>query len=156
MLASALALLSGNAFAGERADRSAEFIDYLPLERWRRVVSKLLLHLVAFVVLIGANLVALGQILELDNIANVLGVALMLYGVNWFASSIQSSPVVATMSGVVLLLFFGTLGIYSTETTEPPRWLFAVVSHLRAIGGILSLACFSMGTGYYLLSLRRT
>ena len=34
-----LALLGGNAIAGERADRSAEFLAYLPVSRWRRLAA---------------------------------------------------------------------------------------------------------------------
>ena len=41
----AVALLGGNAIAGERADRSAEFIAYLPLPRKRLLGAKLSLAL---------------------------------------------------------------------------------------------------------------
>ena len=34
------ALLGGNAIAGERSDRSAEFMAYLPVSRLRRLISK--------------------------------------------------------------------------------------------------------------------
>ena len=50
-----LVLLPSNAIAGERADRSAEFISYLPLLRGRMLASKLLLSLIAFSVLLGIN-----------------------------------------------------------------------------------------------------
>ena len=56
-----VALLAGNAIAGERADRSAEFIAYLPLRRSSTLASKLFLHLIAIVVLSAVNLWVLKQ-----------------------------------------------------------------------------------------------
>ena len=43
----AFALLGGNSIAGERMDRSAEFLAYLPVSRGRILASKLLVALVA-------------------------------------------------------------------------------------------------------------
>ncbi len=54
-----LVLLGGNAIAGERADRSAEFVAHLPISRRQRVVSKIILSVLAAVLVWGGNLLIL-------------------------------------------------------------------------------------------------
>ena len=47
----AIALIGGNAIAGERADRSAEFLCSLPITRKRILASKLLISLAIILVI---------------------------------------------------------------------------------------------------------
>ena len=150
----AVALLSGNAFAGERADRSAEFIDCLPLERSRRVASKLLLHLIVAGVLMIANLLLLRHLIGIAEFAAGVGLALVIYCVNWLVSSIQSSPALATMSGFATLGLFGLIGALLEEWTMIPNrsiWLHNMSWFFFAVFVCLvPIVCFSVGTRYYL------
>jgi ABC-type transport system involved in multi-copper enzyme maturation permease subunit len=145
-----VALLAGNAFAGERADRSTEFIDYLPLERSRRLASKLLLHVIVLGVLVGVNALMVGQLLTIDEFAGGVAFALVVYCVNWFVSSIQSSPALATMSGFAALGLTGLGAAFLEERkmiANQPAWL---IWFSAAIGCVLPIACFSFGTWNYL------
>ena len=54
-----ISILAGDSIASERADRSAEFIAYLPLRRSRTLVSKLFLPLAVVVVLCAVDLLML-------------------------------------------------------------------------------------------------
>ena len=101
-----VALLAAHAMAGERADRSAEFIAYLPLGRWRILASKLVLPLIAIVVISTAYLLGLPSGLAhfVDLFALVITLLLIL-GVSWLVSSIQSSTVIAFVSGAAAPLF---------------------------------------------------
>jgi ABC-type transport system involved in multi-copper enzyme maturation permease subunit len=142
-----VALLAGNAFAGERADRSAEFIAYLPLQRRRTLISKLLLHLIVLVALLAVNLPMLGQPFGLDELGVGIGIALLLYGVNWLVSSIQSSPALATVSGFLTLMLFALVAAMYEDLTRTPGssdWLQMMITLPVAI------VCFSVGIWYYL------
>ena len=55
-----MALLGGNAIAGERADRSAEFVAYLPLTRARILAAKLTVVLLGVAAIWVPNLLILG------------------------------------------------------------------------------------------------
>ena len=59
LLQLAFALLGGNSIAGERIDRSAEFLAYLPVSRGRILASKLLVALAAVPLVWLPNLVVL-------------------------------------------------------------------------------------------------
>lgn len=160
-----LALLGGNAMAGERADRSAEFIAYLPVTRTRRLVSKLSLAFAATALIWGANLLVLlfvGLVPELwrnpgePDIPIILKyvaiTGLTFYGVGWLISSFQSSPTFAVCGGLItpLLVVMGLSAV---------AWLIDVprsnYSSFLEIGYVviclpLTLVCFSIGTWYYL------
>ena len=148
-----VALLAGNAFAGECADRSGEFIDYLPLERSRRLLSKLLLHLMTAFVLIVVNLPLLGRLFGVTEFAGAVALALLVYCVNWFVSSLQSSPALATISGLAALGVMGLIGAFLAEwttITNLPDWLPVLIWCSVATGCLLPIACFGIGTWYYL------
>jgi ABC-type transport system involved in multi-copper enzyme maturation permease subunit len=161
-----VALLAGNAMAGERADRSAEFIAYLPVPRTRRLVSKLSLAFAATAVIWGANLLVLLLVgsLEPELWRNPLdpGISLVLsytaitgltfFGVGWLISSFQSSPTFAVCGGLItpLLVVMGLSAV---------AWLIDVprsnYSSFLEIGYViicllLAIMCFSIGTWYYL------
>ncbi len=59
LLQVAMALLGGNSIAGERVDRSAEFLAYLPVSRGRILASKFLVALAAVPLIWLPNLVVL-------------------------------------------------------------------------------------------------
>jgi ABC-type transport system involved in multi-copper enzyme maturation permease subunit len=145
-----MAVLGGNAIAGERADRSAEFLVYLPLSRPRRVASKLILTLATMLVFWSVNLVVLllppNLLLEAD--AVFLGPADIIFGyvaitgltffsVGWLISSLQSSPTFAICGGlmtplVIFLCLCGAWAAYGITCT------------------VIAVVCFSIGTWYYL------
>jgi ABC-type transport system involved in multi-copper enzyme maturation permease subunit len=143
-----VALLAGNAFAGERADRSAEFIRYLPLERARLLVSKLLLCLGTVTVLCAGALLVLAQTVTTRHVGfrelvSISSIAVLLFGVSWLNSSIQSSPALATVSGLVASIpFVG--GVAAETVTSVER------GSLLAVIFTIGIGCFSIGTWHYL------
>lgn len=154
-----VASLAGNAIAGERADRSAEFVAYLPLRRSSTLASKLFLHLIAIVVLLAVNLRMLRQaIVEGDPDSEsafwvgigLLVLGLLVYSVSWLASSLQSSPALATMIGLATpgLIVLCLLSI--DERTEMPGFANMFAFRFAMIGFPVAVACFSFGTLYYL------
>lgn len=98
-----VALLAGNAIAGERADRSAEFIAYLPLGRWRIVASKLVLFLITFAVICSFTAWVAEQVTPPAEVAHIIDLRgfvialLIIYGVGWMFTSFLSSPTYASL-----------------------------------------------------------
>lgn len=149
----AVALLAGNAFAGERADRSAEFLAYLPLERRRTLAGKLLLHGIAVVVLVAINLPMIKQPLGFVELGVGIGIALVLYSVNWLVSSLQSSPALATISGFAVLMVTTMVAIAFVDLAKNSGafdWLEMMILPALIFVCVLSIVCFSVGTRYYL------
>jgi ABC-type transport system involved in multi-copper enzyme maturation permease subunit len=160
-------LLAGNAIAGERADRSAEFIAYLPLQRWRMLASKLLLSLIAFAVILGFNtlmtVILVGPV-DVTNrqfwtIVFYFSLGLLSYGSSWLASSLQSSVVFAITTGFVttFLVSFCAMGIHVwtlEESLEPvdinEYFLKPMVMWNAAISLPVAIVCFGAGTWHYL------
>jgi hypothetical protein len=150
-----LAMLGGNAIAGERADRSAEFVAYLPLGSMRVIASKLLLALTSIVVLCVVNLLILmppvatwpaeqwpttGNLPERFQWSVLLvSASLLIYGVSWFASSILSSPVLATCIGWISAFL-------SSAPAEEAGAFFPIVPIVFAI---LAVGCLWFGSLYY-------
>ena len=112
-----IALLAGNAIAGERADRSAEFIAYLPLSRRRIVASKVLFALLVFtpvwcvtrVVIDNAYLPAPGYVSGspahvLSDLRPFLANVVLLYGAGWLFTSRLSSATAASVLGLVVVI----------------------------------------------------
>ena len=173
-----LALLGGNAIAGERVDRSAEFLATLPLSRRRNLASKLVLSPLAFAVIWGVNLLIFlfvsGSSPGLNEIVRefmarpsllfrwelllffgcVGGTGLTFFCVGWFASSFLNSSVYASALGLIspLVIIWSILGVF--------WWLHG--GTLDDLGGsvvafwyagiciTLSAAAFIAGTWYYL------
>ena len=156
-----LALLGGHVIACERADRSAEFLAYLPLSRARILASKITLALVTAALIWGPNLLILRFVAELPEenleagptVCGVLGyIALtgfVLFSVGWLFSSMLESPTFSICAGLITP-FLVLMGIQSLA------WLFAL--HPGEITGpwyrntslVLACACLVAGTWYYL------
>jgi len=106
-----MAFVGGNAVAGERIDRSAEFLNSLPVSRRRIVSSKLLVMLGATAMVWIPNLVVLASATPFLTPANTiveqflpwvrttLSVGLAMMSVAWLASTLMRSPVFATCMG---------------------------------------------------------
>jgi ABC-type transport system involved in multi-copper enzyme maturation permease subunit len=155
------ALIAGNAFAGERADRSAEFAGSLPIPRSRALASKALLTLAACTLLqlphLVINLLARLPLSHSDRVSHEFLVvttttSVLLFGVAWLASSFSSSPAIAAVSGMAsAILLAGTLGLL--EAHPNPRTGMVRTSYFDSypvLCIIIGLACFAAGTAYYL------
>lgn len=162
-----IALLGGNAIAGERADRSAQFIAFLPLPRSRRLASKAILALAVAVVVWGANALVIaiaastagrlpsemsgaGVLLTVGYFVAITGVT--FYSVGWLISSFQSSPTFAAGAGLVtplllLACLYAAVWFIGVDTTAQEQ----IVGRAYAvICPILAVASFSLGTWYFL------
>ena len=161
-----LALLGGNAIAGERADRSAEFIGYLPLPRTRLLRSKLSLAFSATALIWGPNLLVLWILVSLfpelllgshfsDTIPYTLSyiaiTGLVFFGVSWLISSFQSSPTFAVAGGLItpVIVAMGLwIAVWTFDETDTSA---EEVSNLyMLICVFLAVMSFSAGTLFYL------
>ena len=162
-----VALLAGNAIAGERADRSAEFIATLPLPPRRLVASKLLLGLIVIATIWSIRLMlstVQPQHEMFGDTGSVPFQLLVVYGVSWLFSSIQPSAVIATTLGVVTS---GTIGYCAGRFTYSKleerilplpelhahyaENVFEPAYALHAMFGIpIGIVCLCIGTWFYI------
>ena len=151
-----VALLASHTMAGERADRSAEFIAYLPLGRWRILASKLVLPLFAIVVISTVYLLGLPSgLAHFVDLFSLVITLLLIFGVCWLVSSFQSSTVIAFVSGaaapvliVVYMLVRSNLGPSFHEMT--PKDIVAFSLWYAAICLPVAVVCFGIGTWNFL------
>jgi ABC-type transport system involved in multi-copper enzyme maturation permease subunit len=161
-----ISVVAGNAFAGERVDRSAEFLMSLPISRSRILVSKLLfsLAIIAVIWLTNATVIlcltgppaewgstSWSEILEI--LGGIAIVTSAFFCVAWFLSSFLSSPTFAVAGGLLtpLLLLTGIVFVgYLLDVESLPQFdmffAFAFFGTLLVLGPI----CFGVGTWYYL------
>lgn len=166
----AIAFLGGNLIAGERADRSAEFIACLPLSRSRIVVSKVALVAVTSAGIWLPNLLVVlaastgiserefarwfrGGWLDVAAVfCTIATVSLVFYGVSWLFSSFLESPTFSVCGGLVAPGVIWT-GIYLLNWRLMARGIDLQPWVLRSfypVCVVLSLASFTAGTWYYL------
>jgi ABC-type transport system involved in multi-copper enzyme maturation permease subunit len=143
-----LVLLAGYVIAGERRDRSAEFLAYLPPSRSAILTSKSLLSAAVVVVVWGLYLLfaevvvpalsgeaAAGQSASFAQTRPVLlAVGVTLFGMAWLGSSMLESPTYSAAIGVlaVMLLPIGLnlchtltgLPAHGDEFVDWLRWLY--------------------------------
>ncbi len=155
-----LVLVGGNAIAGERADRSAEFLAYLPPSRTLILSSKALVALLAGLVIWGVNLllaevVAPALTIEPLNVWDipsrwpVLAGGLLLFGVGWLGSSFLESPTFATSLGIVSpFIVAAGLAVSALVFTWPAHGEFRYWYCASCL--ILGPLCFGVGSCYYL------
>lgn len=153
----AIAVMVGSAVAGGRADRSAEFVAYLPLPRWRVLFSKLILPLVTFAIALGVNVyfvdaliqpvepIELTDLVDLRVFASVL---LVTYSAGWLVTQFLSSALYASIIGLIAPLLVGGLvaGVLWSSGSE----LVALNGWVSAINLPFALACFGLGTWIFL------
>jgi len=156
----AVALIGGNAIAGERVDRSEEFLFSLPITRRKLLTSKLLLALLIIAAPWMMNAPALGYLVGTlpsqdpevvaELLTNTAITGLTFFCVAWFLSSFIASPTFAVCGGLVTPLLFGT-GFYlvcglldvSLAEDELEVWY-------RTFCLTLAPPCFALGTWHYL------
>jgi ABC-type transport system involved in multi-copper enzyme maturation permease subunit len=164
-----IALIGGNAIAGERADRSAEFLASLPISRKRNLASKLLLSLaiIAVIWVTDASVIVYlkdrSHPMWAQEAMEMLGatamVALAFFCFAWCLSSFLASPTFAVAGGLLapLLLWLSVLFLaFLGEVVDARAWLadeaylhFIVFSYFT-ICLTLAPICFGVGTWHYL------
>ncbi len=159
-----VAILGCNAFAGERADRSAEFLAYLPPSRRAILMSKAVLSLVAIAAIWGINLaVARGVIPALlgdgsppfnamplsKALAVSAAVGTIMFGMGWGASAFLESTAIAAgvaffAPAAVAMAFIGSQHWFGWPTQEEFGHCYSVVCVAMGTVG------FGVGTVHYL------
>jgi len=144
-------LLGANAFAGERSDRSAEFMTYLPPTRPLKLASKAMFALssgvmVAAVILLMAFVLAplVGErsiqsdALRRDMMSSLFPAAVACFGCSWCASSVLSSPTYAAGVGFVVpwLILFSLSAIEYGIEVAGFRFLHWWITSTTVAGGL--------------------
>jgi ABC-type transport system involved in multi-copper enzyme maturation permease subunit len=162
----ALALIGGNAIAGERSDRSAEFQVYLPITRKKILAAKLLLAMaIAAVVWLTNPLLAwcsleywiqraeMNSVFMLQIMSNIAVTGLVFFCVAWFFSSFLRSPTFSIVGGLItpaiiisliayIVHFIQEFSIPSTETVVQISYWSVCLT--------VALSSFGVGTWLYL------
>lgn len=159
-----MALVGGNAIACERADRSAEFLAYLPVPRGRILASKLLvvLGLVALIWIPNLAVLAMtqapaefGNTRLLQELMLPAATGLTFFCVAWLFSAILQSPTFSVCLGLLAPIIAGVcIAIildHQRDGSNPSAQVFRWYHDLY-LGLCLSLsvASFVGGTFYYL------
>jgi ABC-type transport system involved in multi-copper enzyme maturation permease subunit len=175
----AAALIGGNAIAGERVDRSAEFLYSLPIRRRKLLASKLLLALAIAVAvwLVNALIFSCIILYELGGapipppnpvnwnfvnrdvllvMAMIATTGLTFFCIAWFFSSFIASPTVAICAGLITPVLVAS-GIALVDMLLAMSGLKGSrlgypAANLWYLGICLTLAlvCFGVGTWHYL------
>lgn len=161
-----VALLGGNAIAGERADRSAEFMAYLPVPRGSRLIGKLSLAAVTALVTWGVNLLVAAVLLslapdlrrlpDLSDInliwAFVAVTGLTFYCVGWLISSFQSSATFAVGGGLVtpLVVFMLWAAVAWLSELRPETFDQFIGTGYPVSCILIAAVCFPTGAWYFL------
>ncbi len=158
-----VAVIGGNAIAGERVDRSAEFLASLPITRGRILASKLLLSLAIIAAIWLFNAIPLCCWYPLacpepnayqDGLRILACTALtglLFFGVAWFLSSMFASPTFSICGALAVpLVFFATIS-FIAYLLGTERWLDLYAGFFYTIFCLsVAPACFGVGTWYYL------
>jgi ABC-type transport system involved in multi-copper enzyme maturation permease subunit len=151
-------LLGGCAFASERADRTAEFMAYMPVSRGRIVASKALLALAVFAFI---GIWDIGTVFSLERWHNLeegnsiwkpisvfAAISWCMFGSAWFASSISRSHGLSAAVGILVPI--GCAGAMMSLTKLmgwSENWLDRGMPIILAA---LGTAGFVAGVRYYL------
>jgi len=145
-------LLGGNAFAGERADRSAEFMAYLPPTRRAKLASKVLLAVPSVTIILLTLLMLCYVIAPMcaeptENMARMRGemvsgllpTALLMFAAAWCASSAMSSTTYAVGIGFAApWLLYCVLAILhywvKIESLDVGVWYIRIAIVLTVLG----------------------
>jgi len=156
----AIAVIAGNAIAGERADRAAEFLASLPITRRRILASKLLLSLAIVAVIWGTDAPALlclkGRGTWQVEVGLTLGYTAattsVLFSVAWCLSSFLASPTFAVAGGLLtpVVLWFSIICALLKLDVDNEHFECIAMFWYCAICLTLALVCFGVGTWHYL------
>ena len=149
--------------AGERADRSAEFLAYLPISRPEALAAKLILVastaaliwipnlLIAWLASAGIpeKMRSLYSVqLVTDAIPNVVVTGAVFFSVAWLLSSILESPTFSVCGGLITPVLIMSAVLMVGWGFDIP--IDAVRPWYQDISLVLAPACFAAGTAYYL------
>ena len=155
-----IVMLGANAFAAERADRSAEFLAYLPPSRWANVASKAIFAIGVFVFVWGVGLMTIYVVAPQVGVVSadlgefrdgllptLAATSVMLFGVAWLGSTFLSSHTFATGLGIAGPL--ALLGILRSWQYffEPAG--FELGYWYRTLCWMLGPIAFVAGVAYY-------
>ena len=155
-----LVTLAGNSIACERADRSAEFLAYLPPSRRQILGSKLLTILLPVAFVWAFNLILAWSLTPsigpapggvgsaADTLTGLACVAALLFGAAFLGSALLDSPAMATSLGIgavlALIFTFAMLGAFAGWSQEQLKFRSNVASVTLGFG------CFACATAHYL------
>ena len=151
----AATMFGGCAFAAERADRSAEFLAYLPIPRGKAVLSKAVLALgvLTFIWAVNSSVFYSMNIdgKDTSGIERTIGmmgvVSLCMFGTAWLCSAVSSSHALSAAVGVLVPV---TLGLGAVGLASLAGWPDATVERwLPRILLATGVACFLGGARYY-------
>lgn len=157
-----LALLGGNAIASERADRSAEFLFYLPLSRTRTLAGKMMLAIIVALLIWGVNLLILhlafpniwrsdagGSVMIRRTLLGALLTGAVMYSSGWLLSARWETPTFP-ICGALAAPYLVLLGVLAaTWAWEYPFHEVAWPWYLRACP-IVAVVAYLAGTWSYL------
>lgn len=159
----AVVFMGGNAIAGERLDRSAEFVAVLPISRLHRIVSKLLISSIATAITWLPNLLlllmvsAVGSFNQREVAAAITMItftaitAFTAYAVAWMVSSFQTSPTFSVVAGLMTpFLVFTSIQLFSILVLEIKDPYPAIGVAYSVICGVIAVTSFSVGTWHFL------
>jgi ABC-type transport system involved in multi-copper enzyme maturation permease subunit len=157
-------LLAGTIIAGERRDRSAEFLAYLPPSRPTILASKSLLSAATAVTIWGLTLVMIGFVVPrlnaeavsggnrerlLDYLAVLGSSGVALFGTAWLGSSMLESPTYSTAIGLLTVILVPFLLNICHSLTAWPADGESFVYWLRLLYVGIGAASFVAGWTYY-------
>lgn len=151
-----IAAIAGNAFAGERVDRSAEFLGCLPVSHARIVLSKLSVALAAALALWLVNLAVWYGLAPLAEVwpkpaADILLLAAitgLTFGSGWLASAMLNSAAISVGLALAAPATLGAvLGIIADLSTRP--WADGFHTAYLVLCVVLGLAALALGSLYY-------
>lgn len=152
-----IGFFAGNAFAGERADQSAEFLAYLPIPRNEAVASKAVLTIGIVAVMMTA---CMGIFLAMTTSGFtgprstdvpwgiLTGTCVLILGVAWLGSSLASSGTYAAAAGIAIPLCCGAILRTMNELNVIATWNWGTIYAVSSI--VLGLLAFVAGVVYYL------
>jgi ABC-type transport system involved in multi-copper enzyme maturation permease subunit len=159
-----IAALGGNIIAGERGDRSAEFISYLPVSRGRILLSKIVVAIAIVVLVWAPNLLVFAVANYLSKESGILSsehaqefwyiigiyavTGLSLFSAAWLLSSLLRSAVFATFGGLITPASIAMAIAWVAHLCELSDETCLVVYCWIALP--LAAASFIAGTWYYL------
>jgi ABC-type transport system involved in multi-copper enzyme maturation permease subunit len=156
------ALLGGNSIAGERIDRSAEFLAYLPVSRGRILASKLLVALAAVPLVWLPNLAVLtivGAFNEpvpvdatgpLGGLISLAVIGLTFFCVAWFLSCVLESPTFSACAGLIAPLLVAMGMGWATHLLRLTFGENAILFWYWGLCLAISASGFWAGTFHYL------
>lgn len=149
---------TGNAIAGERADRSAEFLAYLPIKRKTAILSKAIVafgistFFIVLCTLVYYVLIYLSDLhpraMQNVEVGIVVGSCVFMFGVAWLVSTFAQSATYAAAAGMFVPISLGVVLILLNPMEAANRanlWMVYIIISL-----VMGPLCFIAGVMYYL------